>query len=368
MKKHLILLFAVLGTFSVLWWFIGDFRPEVLTAEAVRGTAVNAVTGTVKVFANMDIQLKNEQQGVLSELKVKMGDKVVTDTVIAQFKSEDIELKLNEKRIQLESARKRLQIPYPQLQDVENTEAELMRIKQLMEAGMSSQSEVDKIERELSKRKAWLSAEQIQRAEQAALYEIQIQMYERELSKMQVRAPWEGEVAEILAWPGQFLWSNNAVARLISSGRWIQLTLAEEDFYGVEKGQKATLYLAAYPNQSIEAVVTDMARFSDSEKKTRNVFLQSQASDERLVPGFSGEGVLIKEERLDAVIIPRRALIGDKVYVVTEGRVDIRSVKVGFLGLNKAEILEGIAVGDQIVLEDQTRLTHGAAVKVIHSR
>jgi len=90
-----------------------------------------------------------------------------------------------------------------------------------------------------------------------------------------------------------------------------------------------------------------------------------EADPATLVPGLTGEGYLIKAQREDVVLIPRRALIGHRVYVVNDGVVEMRDVRPGFLSLNRAEIVEGIEPGDLVVLEGQDRLRPGQSVKVL---
>ncbi len=88
------------------------------------------------------------------------------------------------------------------------------------------------------------------------------------------------------------------------------------------------------------------------------------AAREVLVPGLTGEGYLIKNQRENAVRVPRRALVGNRVYVVENGKIDVRTVQAGFLSLNLAEILEGVEAGEQVVLEGQDLLRDGQSVTI----
>lgn len=84
---------------------------------------------------------------------------------------------------------------------------------------------------------------------------------------------------------------------------------------------------------------------------------------DKLVPGLTGEVSIIVGQRDAAAIIPRRALRGNEVFVVAGGRVELRSVKVGYIALNMAEITEGLAEGEQVIVEELDLYRPGMRVR-----
>ena len=145
------------------------------------------------------------------------------------------------------------------------------------------------------------------------------------------------------------------------------MELTEEDYFGVRDDMPVTLRLASYPARTFEGKVKRLEDVANAKNKTRNVVVYVDAPDSLMVPGLTGEGYLVKSERSDAVLIPRRARIGNLVYVIAGGKVEVRRVQPGFLGLKKAEIIEGIEPGDLVVLEDQNLLKPGERVKAVRS-
>jgi RND family efflux transporter MFP subunit len=185
--------------------------------------------------------------------------------------------------------------------------------------------------------------------------------------QMTNRAPFAGTIAEIRAFQGDLVNDGQNLVRLISNGRLVMMELTEEDYFGVRDGQPVTIRLASYPDRTFEGTVSRLEDVANSGSKTRNLFVNVDAPDDVLVPGLTGEAYLVKDERADAVLIPRRALIGNLVYVVADGQVEVRRVRPGFLGLNQAEILEGVVAGDQVILEDQNLLKPGDRVAVVEA-
>ena len=82
-----------------------------------------------------------------------------------------------------------------------------------------------------------------------------------------------------------------------------------------------------------------------------------------LKPGLTGEVSIIIAKRANAVIVPRRALVGEYLYVVEGGRLALRKVVKGYEGLNEVEILSGLQAGESVVVEQQDRYREGERVR-----
>ena len=76
-----------------------------------------------------------------------------------------------------------------------------------------------------------------------------------------------------------------------------------------------------------------------------------------------GEASIVIGERDGQAIIPRRALRGNEVFVIEAGRVVTRKVQVGFLGLNEAEILNGLRDGERVIVENLDQFQAGDRVR-----
>ena len=74
-------------------------------------------------------------------------------------------------------------------------------------------------------------------------------------------------------------------------------------------------------------------------------------------------------------VVPRSALLqantgeagGWIAFVVRSGRVERRSVRIGHLGGTGAEVLAGIAPGDEVVIFPSDQVTPGVRVKTRRS-
>lgn len=229
----------------------------------------------------------------------------------------------------------------------------------MVEFGRASEADVERRRRDLSKVQTDLDYQRIARDEQIQLFEATVDRLKYQLERMTIVAPMDGTVVEQLAFEGDFLWTGNEVVRLVSPGRWVELKLAEEDSANVREGQKANVHLAVYPGRSFVASVTALSTTANADDKTRVVFMSIDEPDEVLVAGLTGEAVLVRAEHPGAVLVPRRALVGNRLYVVEDGVVRIRRVTPGFSGLEYVEIASGVSAGEQVVLEGQSALRDG---------
>ena len=79
------------------------------------------------------------------------------------------------------------------------------------------------------------------------------------------------------------------------------------------------------------------------------------------IPGITGEVTIEVGRREAKAIIPRRALLNDNVYVVKDGRVELRTIKKGFVWLKGVEVLEGLEPGEDVIVEDLESFHPGTA-------
>jgi multidrug efflux pump subunit AcrA (membrane-fusion protein) len=126
---------------------------------------------------------------------------------------------------------------------------------------------------------------------------------------------------------------------------------------------KAAVKLYAYPDKELSATVSQVIPTANNQRYTVN--LDFDHPPDNLMAGETGEMNIISGTRENALLIPTRALSGDKIWVVQDDMVKPRTVKVGFRNLEQAEILEGLHEGEQVVVADQDLLRTGMSVRAI---
>jgi RND family efflux transporter MFP subunit len=181
---------------------------------------------------------------------------------------------------------------------------------------------------------------------------------------MTITSPSDGVVTAVVARVGDLIDRNATIATIIAVGRTVEAKLSEENFAAVRLGQKAAVRFLTYGADHYNAVVSKILPSADPATQRYTVYLDVVMPEGRaLVPGITGEVSIIIAERANAVIIPRRALVGEYVYVVESGQLALRKVVKGYDSLNQVEILTGLQEGEEVVVEQQDRFREGERVR-----
>jgi len=140
--------------------------------------------------------------------------------------------------------------------------------------------------------------------------------------------------------------------------------VSEENFSDIKLGQKASVRLLGYGAQQYNATVTKILPSADPETQRYIVHVSVDIERDKLVPGLTGEVSIVTGDREGAIIIPRRALIGNKVLVVEDGVVALRSVETGYESLNEVEILAGIEEHEYVITDNLDLYREGDRVDI----
>jgi RND family efflux transporter MFP subunit len=180
---------------------------------------------------------------------------------------------------------------------------------------------------------------------------------------MTISAPFDGVVSDVLARPGDIIGGNTIIAHLISLSRTVEGKLSEEVFADIKVGQKVTVRFLTYGTASYSGKVSKILPTADPTTQRYIVHLQIDIPPEKLVPGITGEMVIDVDVHKDTLIVPRRAVLGQNLYVVNGSRVELRKVELGYVSLNEVEVLSGVKEGEQVIVEQPDRFRVGERVR-----
>ncbi len=97
--------------------------------------------------------------------------------------------------------------------------------------------------------------------------------------------------------------------------------------------------------------------------------LQRLLAERRLGVAYRVRVRIITDAKTEALVVPRSALFRSndgawKVYAIRDGRATLRTVQLGLFNDRLAEITEGLAEGEQVVLAPESDLADGARVAI----
>ena len=386
MKHRWILVTATLGVVLaalLVWWWLRPPQVAALTLHAaplVRTLQFSArVAAASRVDVGATLTGRVVQVAVVEGAQVKQGDTLLrleSDELLAalaqaQASEHQAEARLSGLR---STGRSSAQAAVAQTDSVLiAAQAELQRTQDLVARGFLSPARLDEVQRTLAVAQAQQAGAQAQRAALAdAGSDIQQAQAQRalataatlaaraRLAQAVITAPADAKVLARLVEPGQIVQPGRALLTLALSGAPQLAAQADERFLEqLRLGQSATVVADAFPGQRFAARVQSIAPLVDAQRGAVEVkFSLVQAA-----PAFLREDMTLSVEvetarRDAALVLPARALRSDEgpgsgratVWIDNDGRIEARSVRLGLRTLDAVEVLEGLKVGDTVLV------------------
>ncbi len=345
------------------------FSDTVVVAPVTRGAAVSAVPGSIEVSAD---------QGGIRPLKSELGGRVEWCEALtpdAHFKKGDVLVKLDatdlvreidETKRNFESLQQERKLLLAANIELEVAKETLANHERLLARGDLSAETVKATRRGVDAIVSKFKIEEFKNDKAKADYDALMETKNIQLKRMSVIAQEDGIVKDVLVWTGALIGSGSPVATFVSNKRLVAAKVSEENFGAIRLGQKAKVRLLSYPGEApFDAVVSKILSVADETTQRYTVYVDVAIDPARLIHGSSGQITITVGERQNALLVPRRALFNsDNVFVVKDGRVQVRQLKLGYMDLNRAEVLAGVNEGEKIVVENIDQFRDGQRVRV----
>lgn len=303
-------------------------RSLIVTPRAIAD--VLELTGRVE--ARADTVMGCEQEGRIVDLAVDRGARVKAGQVLLA----------TDRRLWEAGVRRAL---------IERDDAarDLRRWSELRAAGAVSPSEFEAAQSRLD------------RAE-VALRETQTW-----LDQCEVRAPFDGLVAERLVEPGSFVNKGQAAFRIVRLDPVkIVFDLPERDILTARVGAPVTFGVTAAPAQTFTGRVAFVSPAAPPGGHAFRIELEADNAVGLLRPGMIADVHYVRGERATALVIPLAAVTPRKgetvVYVIEADRAVRRVVQIDGLRGAEAILAGGLTRGERLVIEGQRALQDGQPV------
>ncbi|TWT23465.1 efflux RND transporter periplasmic adaptor subunit [Luteimonas marina] len=314
-----------------------DKGPDAIAVEVekVARRAIAASYGnTATLEPRAESQVVAKTSGVALEVLVEEGQQVRAGQVL----------------VRLDADRARLQAAQSSAQ-LRKLEANYERAKQLEAQQMVSANDLDQLRYDLENARA------VNR------------LANLELSYTNVVAPISGVIASRDIKPGNFVQINSPIFRIVDSSRLeATLNVPEREIAKLKPGQAVELTADALPGKRFTGTVDRVSPVVDTGTGTFRV-VTAFAGDGELQPGMFGRLAINYDQRADALVVPRNALLEDggepAVYAVRDGKAARINVTLGYSDGGWVEVREGLASGDAVVIAGKAALRDGSAVQVL---
>ncbi|HEX2083419.1 MAG TPA: efflux RND transporter periplasmic adaptor subunit [Xanthomonadaceae bacterium] len=312
----------------------GPDAVPVEVAKVARRPIAASYSGTAPLEAPAESQVVAKTSGVALQVLVAEGQRVRAGQVL----------------VRLDPDRARLQAAQSSAQ-VRKLEANYNRSIQLTKQQLISANDLDQLKYDLENARA------VNR------------LADLELSYTNVVAPISGVIASRSIKPGNFVQINTPIFRIVDTSRLeATLNVPERELATIKSGQPVLLQVDAIPGKTFQGVVDRVAPVVDSGSGTFRV-IAAFASQDVLQPGMFGRIRIDYDQRAQATVIPRVALLEGEtdpaVFTVREGKAKRVEVKLGYVDGAWAEVLSGLKLGDPVVTAGKVALRDGSAVQVL---
>jgi len=147
--------------------------------------------------------------------------------------------------------------------------------------------------------------------------------------------------------------------------------VAENEVLHIREGQQLTVSADVYPGLRIQGLVANVSLKADRSLQY-TVKIELENNPEYVIrPGMFGTAYFSNPNQKSSLAIDRKALIGTldspQVFVIIEGRAQLRQISLGRITTDLVEVLDGLNKGDQVVIAGQNNLQQDSKVKIIDS-
>lgn len=367
----LALLLLIGGFIAKRLWFTPPPPPAVATAPVTVSDLEDTVLATGTIGAFKQVSVGAQVTGEVKKLHVALGDKVRQGQLIAEIDALPQQNSLRNSQAALQSAQAQLHARQAALKQAELVAA---RLRELVAADAGARADLESAEATLTTARADVAAQQAQISQaQVAVDTAQVN-----LGYTRVTAPMDGVVVAVVTEQGQTVNANQSAPTIIKLARLDLMTvkaqISEADVPRVKPGMPVYFNLLGEPDRRYEVklraiepgpttIATDTTTGSSTSTSTTSAVYYNGIFDvpnpeDRLRINMTAQSSIVLAHVEKALTLPSAALGaragGDRyrVRVLEQGRVVERIVRIGLNNRVRAQVLEGLKEGEQVVTSE----------------
>lgn len=377
----LLLVIAGAGAFAA-WRWMGERPVPVRVATVVQEEAGGAKSAVLNasgyVTARRRATVSSKVTGKVIDVLVEEGMAVRKGQVLARLDPSTATRYLTLAQAELGAARRALSETEVRLAQARTT---LKRTRALVADGVMTQADLDAAQAEADALDARLALAR----EQVTVSERQIGVRENDLADLTITAPFSGIAISKDAQPGEMVspvsagggFTRTGICTIVDMASLeIEVDVNESYINRVTPHQRVEAVLDAYPDWKIPGTVITTIPAADRQKATVLVRIAFDRLDARVLPDMgvkvafleTGGAAPAGQTARAEILVPRAAVRQDAgrdvVFVVRDGRVERRAVRLGLARGDAAIVLAGVGAGEQIVVEGPQDLAAGMKVVV----
>jgi len=340
-----------------------DKALPVTIADVVQHEFTDDIEAVGTLKARETSLLSPKVAGPVNQVLVDIGDPVIAGEVVIRLDRTNFDLGVKQAQAALAAA----QAAIPQAgARFEQAEKEYRRATELLEEKVIPQSRFDAAEAAFRAAKEMVSSVSAQRDQAKAALEMALE----HLKNAYIRSPISGTVVERNVEIGQAVEPGSLLLRIVDQTSLdFDVDLPESDISRLAIGVAAVITADAFPMHEFSGKVTVVNPMVDRKTRTFRVRIEAPNSSGKLVDGMFAR-VKLSVEKRKRLAVPRNALqrlpgSGTYYVFVVEGnKAHKRTVGIGAMNDQYAEVVDGLVEDEKVVTSGAGRLRSGVEVNV----
>lgn len=307
--------------------------PAIVTLAAVRSERISQKLEALgNARANESVDISTKSSNIVTAVTFRDGERVKRGQLL----------------VQLDNAQARADVAAAQAA-LSESESQYNRSRELLNTQALSKSSFEQLEATLKANRARLGAAQAR------------------LEDTVIRAPFSGRVGLRRVSVGTLISPGDVITTLDdTSVIKLDFMVPENFLASLREGLSIRATAPAFPGRSFAGSVASIDSRVDIATRSVTVRALLANDDGALKPGMFLNVTLANDER-EALVIPEEALTPEAerqyVFVVTEGKVSRREVRIGGRRPGSVEVLAGLTAGERVIVEGTQKVRDGASVQ-----
>jgi RND family efflux transporter MFP subunit len=357
--------------------------PAIRTAPAEPRTVPGELALTGALVADAQSDVAAERDGQLVQVPVERGSLVEAGAVLARLDDEEARNRLREAEAVRAETEARLGLAEGAAFDPAETpevrraavllaqaEADHQRYARLVDQGAVSRAEFEarRAEAEAARERHREALHQVRQLYQALeAQRARVALARKALADTTVRAPWAGLVAERHVTVGDYVKAGTRVATVVRVDPLrVELTVPEAAIGAIRRGQRVAFGVQAYPGRTFHGTVAYVGPALRPDSRALVVEAVVPNPDRRLQPGLFVTARVELPATAPTLFVPAAAVRTEagisRVFVVRDGRAEVRLVQLGREAGDRVEVLQGLRAGERVAVDRLDGLADGGAV------
>ena len=307
----------------------------VSTTSVKKMQLINNISLVGVVNASKDVNVISEAQGLVVDVKIKVGDHVSTGTVL--FQIDDLIMQSN----------------------LASAEINYLKAKRDFERNETLYQENSISAAQLDMSRLGMKAA-----------ESQLTLAKKQLSDTKIKAPISGTINKRMVDLGTMVSGGTPVANIVDiSTLIVLLNVSEKDAFQIKTGEQAEITTDVYPDAIFYGRVDNIASKADEAHTYQVEVKLSNNNQHPLKAGMFARVNFTAQSNLESLVIPRESLVGSvkdaRVYTVQNQTAKLKNVVIGKTSGNFLEILSGLDENEVVVTNGQNNLSDNSKVVII---